>query len=217
MSPRDEIEHMDHKQRSDGGFTIVEMMVVIAITAFVFLALAALLAGAARSLAISKLRSQANEVATQGIEDLQRYDFNDLASVSVRRSRSGHDPREPHGLSSVQLANCASASIVYEAAVHASGGTLTRLRGAPADVLVRARKTTFNVSRYSCGRRLTHREAVAVYLSWTDQAAAPVAQESSFAAERGERHRAHASAVRLSDGVCAQPASLRPMERCSRR
>ena len=65
-----------------GGFTLVELLVVISITAFVFLALASLLAGAAKSLSIAKTRSQANEVATQGIEDLQRYDFNDLGVCS---------------------------------------------------------------------------------------------------------------------------------------
>src|SRR5437016_3489046 len=66
----------------DGGFTIIELTLVVAITAIVFTALAATLAGDLKAIGVQKTRSQANELATQGIEDLQRYDFNNLGVCS---------------------------------------------------------------------------------------------------------------------------------------
>ena len=122
----------------EGGFTLVEMLVVISITAFVFLALAALLAGAARSLAVAKTRTQANEIATQGIEDLQRYDFNDLGVCSGAADPTPATiPASLTGLTSVQLANCGFGIARVRAALLAAERNAHELRRAPPDLYVR--------------------------------------------------------------------------------
>ena len=87
-------------------------------------------------------RSQANEVATQGIEDLQRYDFNDLGRL-LRRGRSGarDDPREPDRADArCSWRTAVRASLVYEQPCSPPAGTLTTLRRAPPDIHVRAER-----------------------------------------------------------------------------
>lgn len=56
----------------------MELVIAIAITAFIFTAVAISLGGALRAVAVQKARTQANEIATQGIEDLQRYAYASL-------------------------------------------------------------------------------------------------------------------------------------------
>jgi prepilin-type N-terminal cleavage/methylation domain-containing protein len=169
----------------EGGFTLIEMLVVMSITAVVFLALATLLAGAMRSLGVAKARSQANEIATQGIEDLQRYDFNDLGFCS-----GAADPAPatiPASLTNppltpVQLANCGSASIVYEQPCSPPSGTLTSL-AVPRQTYTCARNgITYSVNRYVMWADPPHTaKRLAVYLTWTDRAGIhQVAQESSL-------------------------------------
>ena len=170
------------RSRQD-GFTLVELLVVISITAFVFLALASLLAGAAKSLSIAKTRSQANEVATQGIEDLQRYDFNDLGVCSgVADPAPATVPASLTGLTSVQLANCGSGSIVYEQPCSPPGGALTSFAVPRQTYTCTKSGITYDVSRYVMWADTAHTaKRLAVYLGWTDQAGLhQVAQESSL-------------------------------------
>ena len=61
--------------RSDNGFTLVELVIAISLAGFVFVAIALSLGGALRAVAVQKARTQGNEIATQGIEDLQRYAY----------------------------------------------------------------------------------------------------------------------------------------------
>jgi prepilin-type N-terminal cleavage/methylation domain-containing protein len=167
----------------EGGFTLIEMLTVISITAVVFLALATLLAGAMKSLGVAKSRSQANEIATQGIEDLQRYDFNDLGVCSGTADPApATTPASLNGLTSVQLANCASASIVYEQPCSPPSGTLTSL-AVPRQTYTCVRNgISYSVSRYVMWADAAHTaKRLAVYLSWTDRAGIhQVAQESSL-------------------------------------
>jgi prepilin-type N-terminal cleavage/methylation domain-containing protein len=65
-------------ERTDSGFTLVELVIAIGLIAFLFLAIAMSLGGALRAVAVQKARTQGNEVATQGIEDLQRYAYSSL-------------------------------------------------------------------------------------------------------------------------------------------
>ncbi|MDQ1480587.1 MAG: hypothetical protein QOI44_1448 [Actinomycetota bacterium] len=167
----------------EGGFTLIEMLTVISITAVVFLALAVLLAGAMKSLGVAKSRSQANEIATQGIEDLQRYDFNDLGVCSGAADPApATTPASLNGLTSVQLANCASASIVYEQPCSPPSGTLTAF-AVPRQTYTCVRNSiSYSVNRYVMWADAPHTaKRLAVYLSWTDSAGIhQVAQESSL-------------------------------------
>ena len=68
---------------SDGGFTLVEMMVTLAVSAVVLTALAGSLFGSLRSLTVQKARTQGNEVATLGIESLQRLPYDELGNCAT--------------------------------------------------------------------------------------------------------------------------------------
>lgn len=61
--------------RDDDGLTLVELVIAIGLGAFVFAAVAAALGTGLRSLAAQKSRTQGNELATIGMEDLQRYSY----------------------------------------------------------------------------------------------------------------------------------------------
>jgi type II secretory pathway pseudopilin PulG len=176
------VDQAEPRSRED-GFTLVELLFVIAITAFAFLALAAMLAGALRSLGTAKTRSQANEVATQGIEDLQRYDFNDLGLCpGASDPAPATTPASLAGLTTVQLANCSSGSLVYEQPCAPPSATLTSF-AVPRQTYTCTRSgITYSVSRYVMWADTAHTaKRLAVYLDWTDRAGNhQVAQESSL-------------------------------------
>jgi prepilin-type N-terminal cleavage/methylation domain-containing protein len=167
----------------ESGFTLVEMIVVISITAFVFLALAAFLAGGMRSLGVAKARSHGIEVATQGIEDLQRYDFNNLGVCSGSADPAPSTvPSGLTGLTSVALANCGSASLVYEQPCSPPAGTLTTF-AVPRQTYSCVRYgITYRVSRYIVWADTNHTaKRLAVFVGWNDQVGThQVAQESSL-------------------------------------
>jgi prepilin-type N-terminal cleavage/methylation domain-containing protein len=170
----------------EGGFTLIEMLIVMSITAVVFLALAVLLAGAMRSLGVAKSRSQANEIATQGIEDLQRYDFNDLGvcpdAAHPAPATTPASLTTPTLLQPALLANCGSASIVYEQPCSPPSGTLSSF-AVPLQTYVCVRNgISYSVNRYVMWADPPHTaKRLAVYLSWTDRAGLhQVAQESSL-------------------------------------
>lgn len=63
---------------ADEGFTLIEMIVAVALSAIVLVALAGGLGGGLRALAVQKARTQGNEVATLGIESLQSLSYDAL-------------------------------------------------------------------------------------------------------------------------------------------
>lgn len=63
---------------NENGLTLVELVIAIGLGAFIFAAVGAALGTGLRSLAAQKSRTQGNELATLGIEDLQRYSFGAL-------------------------------------------------------------------------------------------------------------------------------------------
>src|SRR5689334_6964433 len=69
--------------KSEDGFTVIELMVAISLATVMFVGLAAIMATSLRTLAVTRSRGQANEVATQGSEDLQRSAFSSLVSCST--------------------------------------------------------------------------------------------------------------------------------------
>jgi len=175
--------HKPALEPRESGFTLVEMMVVISITAFVFLALAAFLAGGFKSLGVAKARSQGIEVATQGIEDLQRYDFNDLGVCAGSADPAPATvPSGLTGLTSVALANCGSASLVYEQPCSPPAGTLTTF-AVPRQTYTCVRYgITYRVNRYIVWADSEHTaKRLAVFVGWSDQVGThQVAQESSL-------------------------------------
>jgi prepilin-type N-terminal cleavage/methylation domain-containing protein len=64
------------------GFTLVELLVALMIATIALVALAFTLAAALKVAGLQKTRSQANEIATQAIEDLQRLDYDHLGVCS---------------------------------------------------------------------------------------------------------------------------------------
>lgn len=100
MAPVDERA----RQSTDvGGFTLIELVIAVGLAAFAFAALAALLTSGLKTLAIAKARTQGNEVATQGIEDLQRVSFDSLILCAPPSGAA------PSGLSDTVLgASCPS-------------------------------------------------------------------------------------------------------------
>ena len=191
-----------------GGFTLIEMVMALAIASFAFLALATMLAGTLKALAVGKTRAQGNEVATQGIEDLQRFDFNDLGFCAGRgRPRAG-GTREPHGSDSVALPNCGSANLVYEQPCSTLAGTLSTF-AVPRQTYTCVRNNiTYTVNRFIVwpDSQLTGKR-LAVYVSWTDQVGGhQVAQESSLRSPNA------ASVIGLSPpqfvSVSASPSSI---------
>jgi prepilin-type N-terminal cleavage/methylation domain-containing protein len=164
------------------GFTLIELVMALAISAFAFLALATMLAGTLRALSVGKTRAQGNEVATQGIEDLQRLDFNDLGLCAGAADPAPAVPSSLSSFTSVALPNC-SGTVVYEQPCAAPAGTLTTF-AVPRQTYTCVRNNiTYTVNRYIVWADPPQNTAkrLAVYVSWTDQAGThQVAQESSL-------------------------------------
>src|SRR5437764_15058772 len=93
----------------EDGFTLIEMTIAIGLAAMIFAGLAFTLGTSLRTMQLQKSRTLANEVATQGIEDLQRMPYSSLGLCAVP-ARPGNLPA-PTGFSTVILLNCTNASI----------------------------------------------------------------------------------------------------------
>lgn len=197
-------------ETNQDGFTLIELVMALAISAFAFLALATMLAGTLRALSVGKTRAQGNEVATQGIEDLQRLDFNDLGLCATGAGGSDPAPAVPGsliGFTSVALPNC-SGTVVYAQPCAAPAGALTTFAVPKQTYTCLRNKITYTVNRYIVWADNPHTaKRLAVYVSWTDQAGThQVAQESSL------RSPNTASVIGLSPpqfvNVSASPANV---------
>ena len=171
-------------ETDQGGFTLIEMVMALAISSFAFLALATMLAGTLKALAVGKTRAQGNEVATQGIEDLQRFDFNDLGFCPGAADPAPTMPASlaGAGMTPVALPNCGAANLVYEQPCSALSGVLTTFAVPRQSYTCVRNNITYTVNRYIVwpDAQLTGKR-LAVYVSWTDQVGGhQVAQESSL-------------------------------------
>lgn len=147
--------HCDRRDDEE-GFTLVELVIALGIVAVAFLALSSMLAASLRSLAVQKARTQGNEVATQAIEDLQRYAFSNLGVCGPATGSA-----EPAGL---------------ELEVKSTSSSCPTGTGAAADT-ARAQfgddpcngSTSTGVPRaqYTCTRLNTNFQ-VRRYVAWTD-------------------------------------------------
>jgi len=158
------------RRTSCDGFTLVELLVALMIATIALVALAFTLAAALKVAGLQKTRSQANEIATQAIEDLQRLDYDHLGVCSPAPGTA------PTGLTApVFLANCSSPTYTEPCTptagqVPATSYTCTRIG------------IGYQVRRYIAWGDSTHtNKRLAVYVDWTDQAGAhQVAQQSSL-------------------------------------
>ena len=178
-------EASERRSNSPGedGFTLLEMVIALSLSAMLFTGLAWTLAAGLRALSVQKTRSQGNEIATQAIEDLQRYDFNDLGFCPSTADPSPTTiPTSVQGLTTALLANCASSSLVYEQPCAALDGTLSTFAVPRQTYTCTRNHIIYSVSRFivwADSQKTAKR--LAVYVAWRDAVGVhQVAQESSL-------------------------------------
>jgi type II secretory pathway pseudopilin PulG len=165
-------EDAGRRSRSDGGFTLIELTVAMGLSAFVFAALAATMMGGVRSLAVAKARTQGNEVATQAIEDLQRFGYEKLGHCTA-------PPTPPEGLTDwVQLTGGCGGATVEDSCVSPSGVAISASYVCPRN------NVNYDVKRYIAWSNPEQTaKRLAVFVSWTDQVGThTVSQQSSVRA-----------------------------------
>ena len=149
---------------------MLELMVALAISAIVLVALASTLGAGLKVAGLQKTRTQANEIATQAIEDFQRLDYDHLGLCAPPPGTA------PAGLTDpVYLANCTSPTYTQPCAsttgqVPAASYSCVRLG------------ITYQVRRYVAWGDSAHTaKRLAVLVDWTDQAGThQVTQQSSL-------------------------------------
>ena len=165
--------------QAEGGFTLIEMIVAITLGAVIFAALAGAMAGGLRALSVQKTRTQGNEAATQGIEDLQRYSFDKLVLCSAPPGTA------PDGLGDTVFgANCPADTSSY--GEDPCNGL--RATDAPSPFYTcRRLNTNFHVSRYVAWTDASHTgKRLAVYVDWADSTGThTVSQQSSLRSPSG--------------------------------
>jgi prepilin-type N-terminal cleavage/methylation domain-containing protein len=158
------------RARKEDGFTLIEMVAALAVGTIAFTALAGVLAVSLKTVSVQKARTRANEIATQGIEDLQRFDYDHLG-LCVAPSGTA-----PTGLSStVFLANCTSPT--YEQPCPQITGTVPA-----ATYTCTNGNIAYAVRRYVSWADSTHAvKRLAVFVDWLDAVGRhQVAQQSSL-------------------------------------
>jgi type II secretory pathway component PulJ len=154
----------------DGGFTLLELTIAMGLAAFVFAGLGAVLLGGLRSLAVAKARTQGNEVATQAIEDLQRFDFGNLGLCATPATTP------PSGLTDiVYLQGSCTGAPVEDSCASQSGTAIS------SGYTCTVNGITYNVSRYIAWSDTEHTsKRLAVFVNWQDTVGThTVSQQSS--------------------------------------
>jgi prepilin-type N-terminal cleavage/methylation domain-containing protein len=156
----------------DEGFTLIEMVIAIALSAFVFMALAYSLMAGMRSLAIAKARTRGNEVATQGIEDLQRFSYAQLGICGTPPSNPPADLGDP-----VQLTGGCNGTV--EDSCNNQSGTVISY-----SYTCSRNGIAYAVNRYIAWSDGNHTvKRLAVFVNWTDAVGVhTVSQQSSVRA-----------------------------------
>lgn len=169
------------KRREDeAGFTLVEMMIALFIGAFAFTALAAYLAGGLKVLSTQKTRTQANELATQAIEDLQRLDdeyigFCTAAPASLPAGFTAADW--------VKLPHCPSNTLVQDPCTAPAAPTAPANLAPDEEYTCRRVNITYTVKRYVAWASAAKTDKkISVRVSWTnDGRSHEVVQETTRA------------------------------------
>ena len=166
----------DASGKPEDGFTLIEMVVAISVMAIVLVAVAGVLESGLRSLAAAKSRAQANEIATQGIEDLQRFSFNNLGLCFPASGTA------PSGLETwAELPNCPADTTTadYEDPCNGEVGIVPR-----AEYVCRRNNIDYTVKRWvAWSDALLTTKRLAVYVEWDDLTGRhQVSQQSSLRA-----------------------------------
>ena len=159
----------------EGGFTLLELTIALALSAFVFTALASLLGAGLRTLSVQKARTQGNEVATQGIEDLQQLAYDRLGLCGAPAGTV------PVGMAdTVLLGNCSGATVRYQPCPNPG---FPSVGDVPAEAYTCPRlNIDYQVRRYVAWGDLARTEKrLAVFVTWTDSVGThEVSQQSSL-------------------------------------
>lgn len=158
-------------ESSEEGFTLIELTVAMLIGSIALIALAGALTSGLRSVAIQKSRTQGNEVATEGIEDLQRYDYDHLGVCNQA-------PNPPAGFGTpAQLANCTAAVYADPCSGNAAVTSVPR-----TSYTCTRRGIEFTVNRYvAYGDAAQTSKRLAVVVTWIDAVGRhEVSQQSSL-------------------------------------
>jgi type II secretory pathway pseudopilin PulG len=160
------------RHRSEEGFTFVELMIAMLIASFALVALAGALMGGLRNVAVQKARTQGNELATQGIEDLQRYGYDHLGVCDWPT-----DPAPATFDTKVQLTNCTSVTYVHPCSTATGANPV-----AATTYTCTRRNITYRVNRYiAYGDAVQTSKRMAVVVKWVDTGGRhEVAQQSSL-------------------------------------
>ncbi len=169
---------------SEAGFTLIELVVAISLATILFVGLAALMGSSLRTLAVTRGRGQANEIATQGIEDLQRFNFSGLVSCSAPTVPPGGSvPSGFESLTTVLAASCANAALESPCPAPTTTG-LTSFPVPQVNYTCARFGIGYQVSRYiSWADSSQTIKRLAVVVDWSDQVGHhEVAQQSSVRA-----------------------------------
>ncbi len=172
-----------HAPDSD-GFTLIELVIALSLSAILFAGLAAIMGTSLRTLSVTRSRGQANEIAAQGIEDLQRFSFSSLVLCNTPTVPPGGTvPSGFTAANTVLAVSCANATLESPCPTP----TTTGLTGFPvpsANYTCTRYGIGFAVSRYiSWADATLTNKRLAVVVDWTDQVGRhEVSQQSSVRA-----------------------------------
>lgn len=156
------------------GFTVVELLVAITLAAFLFTALGSVMLASMAAVGIQKSRTQGNEIATVGIEDLQRLKYNALGLCAPP------SPPVPTDMAdTVLLPNCTGTTVKFgpcESAAQPANSV------ADEEYTCVRRSINYVVRRFVSYGDIAHTEKrLAVVVDWTDEGGKHrVAQQSSL-------------------------------------
>jgi prepilin-type N-terminal cleavage/methylation domain-containing protein len=175
----------EHTRACESGFTLIEMVIAIGLSAVIMTAMAFSLGSSLRTMQLQKARSLANEVATQGIEDLQRFPYSSLGLCGAP-TRPNNAPA-PTGFSTVITLNCTNAHIEEPCTPTTFSPALTATPVPKESYVCSRSNIPFTVSRYvAWGDAAQTTKRLAVVVDWTDRVGAhQVSQQSSLRAPDG--------------------------------
>jgi hypothetical protein len=160
----------DRRRPDEAGFTLIEMVISIALAVLLFTALAGVLGASLRTLSVTRGRGQADEIATQGIEDLQRLGFSSLLLCNTPTVPTGGSvPSGFASLTTVLAASCANATLEGPCPMPSTTG-LTSYPVPYANYTCTRYGINFAVSRYIAWADSTKTiKRLAVVVDWQDQ------------------------------------------------
>lgn len=160
------------RRRSEEGFTLLELVIAMLVASIALVALAGAFASGLRTVAIDKTRTTGNEIATEGIEDLQRYSYDYLGTCGAMA------PNPPAGFeTTATLPNCSGVTMV-----NPCGGSTNTSAAPQVTYTCTRRGIAYTVNRFiSYGDATQTSKRLAVVVRWTDAFGRhEVAQQSSL-------------------------------------